>query len=177
MCIRDSPRTVHVCRECGASAARWSGRCTACGAWNSLVEQVVPPRSSAWPGAADRGRSGLRAGRGHRRDCGEPSEPVTEQPVLLSSVDPNACEPSPTGIDELDRVPVSYTHLLGDSHGSRHMKPSASMRCSLGEVAARSRSPFHMPILIPGAVPRRMGKLKGPRAVALDGGRERGGTV
>jgi DNA repair protein RadA/Sms len=45
---------------------------------------------------------------------------VTEQPVLLSSVDPNACEPSPTGIDELDRVlsggfvPGSVTLIGGE---------------------------------------------------------------
>ncbi len=29
-----------VCNECGASAPKWSGRCDACGAWNSLVEEA-----------------------------------------------------------------------------------------------------------------------------------------
>ena len=28
-----------VCQSCGAAAARWSGRCDACGAWNTLVEE------------------------------------------------------------------------------------------------------------------------------------------
>lgn len=30
----------YVCTECGATSAAWSGRCFACGAWNTLQEQV-----------------------------------------------------------------------------------------------------------------------------------------
>src|SRR5271169_2518048 len=37
-----------VCQSCGAAAARWAGRCEACGAWNTLVEEgaAAPARSS-----------------------------------------------------------------------------------------------------------------------------------
>jgi DNA repair protein RadA/Sms len=28
-----------VCQSCGAASARWTGRCDACGAWNTLVEE------------------------------------------------------------------------------------------------------------------------------------------
>jgi DNA repair protein RadA/Sms len=28
-----------VCQSCGAAAARWAGRCEACGGWNTLVEE------------------------------------------------------------------------------------------------------------------------------------------
>jgi DNA repair protein RadA/Sms len=37
-----------VCQSCGAASARWAGRCDACGAWNTLVEEgaVAPARSS-----------------------------------------------------------------------------------------------------------------------------------
>jgi DNA repair protein RadA/Sms len=34
-------RTSYVCSDCGASAARWSGQCAACLAWNTMVETVV----------------------------------------------------------------------------------------------------------------------------------------
>ncbi len=34
-------KTVFVCGECGNEFPRWMGRCTACGAWNSLVEEEV----------------------------------------------------------------------------------------------------------------------------------------
>jgi len=32
-------KVVFVCQECGAQAPKWMGRCTECGAWNSLVEE------------------------------------------------------------------------------------------------------------------------------------------
>jgi DNA repair protein RadA/Sms len=39
------PQSRYVCQECGASHARWQGRCEACGAWNSIVEEA--PRESS----------------------------------------------------------------------------------------------------------------------------------
>ena len=42
------PKTQFVCQECGASFPKWAGRCEACNAWNSLVEEQVaegPPKS------------------------------------------------------------------------------------------------------------------------------------
>lgn len=32
-------RTIYYCAECGNETPRWAGRCTACGAWNTIVEQ------------------------------------------------------------------------------------------------------------------------------------------
>ncbi len=37
----------YVCQSCGASFPKWGGKCEACGAWNSLVEEAVadgPPK-------------------------------------------------------------------------------------------------------------------------------------
>ena len=39
-------KTVYVCTECGSQHARWAGKCTACGAWNTIVEEVVTPSTS-----------------------------------------------------------------------------------------------------------------------------------
>lgn len=36
-----------VCQACGAMAPRWSGKCDACGAWNSIVEEAPGGFSSA----------------------------------------------------------------------------------------------------------------------------------
>ncbi|MCR5195506.1 MAG: DNA repair protein RadA [Pseudobutyrivibrio sp.] len=33
--------SVFFCQECGNETSKWSGQCPACGAWNSLVEEVV----------------------------------------------------------------------------------------------------------------------------------------
>ena len=40
---------VYVCQSCGASHTKWAGQCAACGAWNSLVEEVTsrPPGTLA----------------------------------------------------------------------------------------------------------------------------------
>ena len=45
---------LYVCQSCGAVHAKWSGQCGACGAWNSLAEEVV----SAPPGGLARGPKG-----------------------------------------------------------------------------------------------------------------------
>jgi len=49
----------YVCRECGAAHRRWSGRCDACGAWNSIEEDAG--LSAAGPAAKTLGASRGRA--------------------------------------------------------------------------------------------------------------------
>jgi len=34
-------QTHYVCQQCGAAHTKWAGRCDACGAWNSLVEEAA----------------------------------------------------------------------------------------------------------------------------------------
>src|SRR5437879_2419987 len=37
----------YACQACGAVAPKWAGRCEACGAWNSMIEELpraVPPK-------------------------------------------------------------------------------------------------------------------------------------
>ena len=51
----------YVCQQCGAAAPRWAGRCEACGAWNTLVEEVArsaPPKGLG-AGGGKRGGHGL----------------------------------------------------------------------------------------------------------------------
>jgi len=45
-----SARVVFACQECGAQAPKWMGRCTECGAWNSLVEERAPESSPTGAG-------------------------------------------------------------------------------------------------------------------------------
>ncbi|HEU4632216.1 MAG TPA: DNA repair protein RadA [Gemmatimonadaceae bacterium] len=47
-------KTVYRCTECGAEHAKWAGRCDACGAWNTLVEEIALPKAPAARGAARR---------------------------------------------------------------------------------------------------------------------------
>jgi len=46
---------IYVCQSCGATHSKWAGQCGACGAWNTLVEEVQsrPPGALA-PSRASR---------------------------------------------------------------------------------------------------------------------------
>jgi len=73
---------VHVCSECGTSHPKWSGRCSGCGDWNTLAEDVEVADGSDAPVAPSSRLGPTRIG-----DVGaEHGDPVT------------------TAIDELDRV-------------------------------------------------------------------------
>jgi DNA repair protein RadA/Sms len=40
-------KTVFFCSHCGAETPKWTGKCPACGAWNSITEEVVSRPSSS----------------------------------------------------------------------------------------------------------------------------------
>ena len=53
-------RTQYICQECGRVSARQMGRCPQCGAWNSMLEEVVaeaPPASTKHAARGLGGRS------------------------------------------------------------------------------------------------------------------------
>ncbi len=53
------PNTQFVCQDCGSAHAKWAGKCDACGAWNSMVEEQAPGAAGP-PGL---GRASNRKGR------------------------------------------------------------------------------------------------------------------
>jgi len=77
-------RSVFRCTECGAEQPKWAGRCDACGAWNTLVEEPV-------------GRTGGRAVR-------QALEASANPPVRLSTLTGGAVERWQTGLAEFDFV-------------------------------------------------------------------------
>lgn len=40
-------RSAWFCSSCGNETSKWEGRCSACGAWNTIVEEKVPANASA----------------------------------------------------------------------------------------------------------------------------------
>lgn len=40
-------KTAFFCQNCGTEFAKWVGRCTSCGEWNTVVEEVVEKTTSA----------------------------------------------------------------------------------------------------------------------------------
>ncbi len=52
------PTTRYVCQSCGAAHPKWAGRCDACGAWNTLVEEAATEGTPA--GLGKSGAKGRR---------------------------------------------------------------------------------------------------------------------
>ncbi len=74
-------KTVFVCRECGQEYPKWGGKCTLCGAWNSLEETVVAANI--------------------------PTKAVSSAELKFSRMSDISCDSEiryNTGISELDRV-------------------------------------------------------------------------
>jgi DNA repair protein RadA/Sms len=48
-------RTAFFCQNCGAQSAKWMGRCTSCGEWNTYVEEVLQreDKQSGWQKKTD----------------------------------------------------------------------------------------------------------------------------
>ena len=47
-------KTVFYCTACGNETPKWAGRCQACGAWNTIVEQETAPKARASSRSASR---------------------------------------------------------------------------------------------------------------------------
>ena len=45
-------KKVFLCNECGYDSPKWSGKCPACGAWNSFVEKSIRKESITMPATA-----------------------------------------------------------------------------------------------------------------------------
>lgn len=39
-------KTIYVCQQCGDTSVKWKGKCSACGSWNSYLEEVVQEQKS-----------------------------------------------------------------------------------------------------------------------------------
>ena len=48
--------STFVCQSCGAVTAKWSGKCEACGGWNTIVEEGPPPPLGTNAGKRGKGR-------------------------------------------------------------------------------------------------------------------------
>lgn len=81
-------KSVYVCSQCGNDSPKWVGKCPACGAWNSYVEQVVRKESP-------------------RRQTYQALSPISEsavRPMSLSEIEVGNEQRMDMGDIELNRV-------------------------------------------------------------------------
>ena len=79
-------RSVFYCTECGNETPKWAGKCPACGAWNTVVEQEAAPKAKS--GRSSAGRSTFHS----------------VKAISLTDVDTTEKIRFFTGMGELDRV-------------------------------------------------------------------------
>lgn len=77
-------KTVFYCTECGNESPKWQGRCSACGAWNTMQEHIEKPAAVGKARSAPVGQS------------------RTPQPIRAVATDGETR--FQTGMGELDRV-------------------------------------------------------------------------
>ena len=92
-------KTAYVCQNCGYDTLKWMGKCPGCGAWNSLVEEIVTPPAEE--------RRGVGTGN-------------AERPQAIGEIAVEDLPRFSTGSGELDRVlgggviPGSMVLIVGD---------------------------------------------------------------
>lgn len=96
-------KTAFYCQNCGAQYAKWQGRCTHCGEWNTIVEEVIEkPNKKDWKSAQS------------------PSRKRVAKPTLVHEIEYEQDDRLITADGELDRVlggglvPGSLTLLGGE---------------------------------------------------------------
>jgi DNA repair protein RadA/Sms len=78
-------KTAFVCQNCGSNYPKWTGKCNACGEWNTLIEEVIHKES----------KTGLRRNY---------SDNLTKKPVPITKVSADVAERIPIPDAELSRV-------------------------------------------------------------------------
>ncbi|MBQ2881901.1 MAG: AAA family ATPase, partial [Clostridia bacterium] len=77
-------KTVYVCTECGAESPKWSGKCPACGQWDTMTEFKIQTSEKT-----SKQTSTAR---------------ISSTAIKLSEIDESDEIRTPTNIEELDRV-------------------------------------------------------------------------
>jgi DNA repair protein RadA/Sms len=110
--------TAYTCTACGFESPRWLGRCTGCGEWNTLVEEV------------------------RERVAANGARPARSQPRPLADVEPDGARRVSTGSAEFDRVLggglVSGSLVLVG--GEPGVGKSSLLLQALGAIGASGRS-------------------------------------
>ena len=143
-------KTVFICQECGTEHLQWMGKCTACGTWGSLVEEVVVPEKS--DDVRSRSSSAKQGSKGPR-----PLRALGAR--QLARID--------TGIGELNRVlggglvPGSLTLISGE--------PGIGKSTLIVQVAARLADQIGAVLYVSGEESEEQIKLRSDRVCGETG--------
>lgn len=143
-------KTVFICQECGTEHLQWMGKCTACGTWGSLVEEVVVPEKS--DDVRSRSSSAKQGSKG---------------PRPLRALGVRQLARTDTGIGELNRVlggglvPGSLTLISGE--------PGIGKSTLIVQVAARLADRIGAVLYVSGEESEEQIKLRSDRVCGETG--------
>ncbi len=83
-------KKIFACTNCGATAAKWNGKCNSCGEWNTLVEEIVM-----------KGETKQEKKQAWRKTDGKTTSP---KPVPLAEIKSGSTRRFVTQDEELNRV-------------------------------------------------------------------------
>src|SRR5579885_2565942 len=144
-----------VCQECGFQSLGFLGRCTECGAWASLVEEISQPEPPAGLAAAAGFGSGGAAGQPGARGIVRRPTAIDDDresgPISLSDIQTSHAKRLKTGISGLDEVlggglvPGAVILIAGDPgigkstlllQVARHLSQTSKVLYLAGEESA-----------------------------------------
>jgi DNA repair protein RadA/Sms len=89
-------KTIYICSECGAESPQWMGRCSSCGAYATLEEEVLVSNSS------NTARSGWQSNTRQNNTSTKTAQPRVS--LKFSEIHDRAQSRFDSGFGELDRV-------------------------------------------------------------------------
>src|ERR687885_1164118 len=92
-------KSVYICNQCGENFSQWFGKCSACGTYNSLEEEVL---SSSTPLNINRG--GWQSNTRSERKSGNKGPAQPRSSLKFSEISNNVQMRFASGYTELDRV-------------------------------------------------------------------------
>lgn len=105
-------KTIYKCTECGEEHIAWAGKCSSCGSWNTLVEEIVEKNTKAKSQSLNR---------------------ISKKSNQLKSVKADTSERILTGINEFDRTIGGG--IVKDSVSILTAKPGAGKSTLLLEIS------------------------------------------
>ena len=93
------PRSLYICNQCGAEFPKSLGKCSACGSWGSLVEEVVNPTASSRVTPLAAARTATKS-----RSVAPSTAPQPIASLTLPQITDHPQQRLSSGYSELDRV-------------------------------------------------------------------------
>jgi DNA repair protein RadA/Sms len=115
-------KTQYVCNECGGISAKWQGKCSSCGEWNTLIESTIEAKST-------------------NRFASLAADSKIQ---LIDDVEISEGERASTGSEEFDRVlggglTVGSVVLIGGDPGIGKSTLLLQAEESAGQIASRAK--------------------------------------